>query len=343
MFPLTADPRMVSEGDFPTSGTPAEQLCFLLNYAVLAPSEYNTQPWLFKVSERTVELYADRSRRLPVVDPEDRELTISCGAALFNLRVALRHFGYADEVEVLTHQEHPDELARARMGRASEATEEDHRMFQAIPLRRTNRQAFDRREVPTALLTTLSKLAEREGTWFHMARKEETRRVLANLVVAGDRLQWADKQFRRELAAWVRPHGGKKSHDGLPGSAQSKGSFAASISPLIIRTFDMGDDEAVKDYLLAVGSPVLAVLGTVNDTWHNWLVAGQAVEKLLLYACAEGVQGSFLNQPIELPPLRSVLRDVIGREGFPQLVLRLGYDLPAPPTPRRSVSEVLLR
>src|SRR5215470_2361610 len=101
MFPLTENPRMVSEGNFPTSGTPAEQLCFLLNYAVLAPSEYNTQPWLFKVSERTVELYADRARRLPIVDPEDRELTISCGAALFNLRVALRHFGYADEVEAL--------------------------------------------------------------------------------------------------------------------------------------------------------------------------------------------------------------------------------------------------
>jgi nitroreductase len=342
VFPLTANPRMVSEGDFPAAGTSAEQLCFLLNYAILAPSEYNTQPWLFKVSERTAELYADRSRRLPIVDPEDRELTISCGAALFNLRVALRQFGYTDEVEVLARPDAPNALARVSLGRTREATEEDHQLFQAIQHRLTNRQAFNPREVPSALLATLSEQAEGEGAWFHVVRREETRRILTNLIMIGDRLQWADKQFRRELAAWARPPHDKERQDGLPGYTQSKGSFASSISPFFIRTFDMGDEEAIKDHLLAAGSPVLAVLGTFNDTWWDWLAAGQAAQKLLLYACAEGVQGSFFNQPIELAPLRSILRDLIGRGGFPQLVLRLGYGPAVPPTPRRSVSEVLL-
>jgi nucleotide-binding universal stress UspA family protein len=49
----------------------------------------------------TVELYADRTRALPVIDPDDRELTISCGAALLHLRIALRHFGYAGAVATL--------------------------------------------------------------------------------------------------------------------------------------------------------------------------------------------------------------------------------------------------
>jgi hypothetical protein len=60
---------------------------------VLAPSGHNTQPWLFNVSGDAVELHADRTRGLPVVDPEDRALVISCGAALFFLRTAIRHFG----------------------------------------------------------------------------------------------------------------------------------------------------------------------------------------------------------------------------------------------------------
>jgi hypothetical protein len=227
------------------------------------------------------------------------------------------------------------------MCKTREASAQDHRLFQAIPHRRTNRQAFDRRAVPTALLATLSELAEGEGVWFHVMRREETRQVLTNLIATGDRLQWADKQFRRELAAWARPSGSKR-HDGLAGYTQSKGSFANVISPFIIRTFDMGDDEVMKDRLLAVGAPVLAVLGTWEDSWHAWLAAGQAVEKLLLYAYAEGVQASFLNQPVELAPLRSVLQSLAGRAGFPQLVLRLGYGPTVPPTPRRSVSEVLL-
>jgi hypothetical protein len=90
----------VSESQFPKDGTKTKQLKFLLNYAILAPSSHNTQPWLFKITgDNTVELYADRTRALALVDPTDRALTISCGAALSHLQIAIRHFGYAYKVE----------------------------------------------------------------------------------------------------------------------------------------------------------------------------------------------------------------------------------------------------
>src|SRR5216683_5000593 len=76
---------------------------------------HNTQPWLFKIEDDTIELYADRACALPVVDPDDRELTISCGAALLNLRIALRHFGYRDLVQALPEPDNPDLLARIHM------------------------------------------------------------------------------------------------------------------------------------------------------------------------------------------------------------------------------------
>ncbi|WP_243663734.1 nitroreductase family protein [Rhodothermus marinus] len=88
------DPWQVAEHDFPRYATPEAQLRFLLNYAVLAPSVHNTQPWRFRVVGSEVELYADRTRALAVADPEDRQLIMSCGAALFHLQVAMRHFGY---------------------------------------------------------------------------------------------------------------------------------------------------------------------------------------------------------------------------------------------------------
>jgi hypothetical protein len=341
MLALTSNPRTVSEFDFPITGTPAEQLQFLLNYAALAPSEYNTQPWLFKVRERVVELYADRSRRLPIVDPEDRELTISCGAALFNLRIALRHFGHTYEVEIHANQDSPDLLARISLGKKEAATEEEHQLFYAISQRRSNRHMFEKREVPGDLLSTLNALAGQEGTWFHVVQGEEARQTLVNLIASGDHMQWASRQFRRELARWARPEG-IESHDGLPGYTQVKGTFASSISPYIVRTFDMGNGAAARDRQLVAGSPVLAVLGTFADTWGDWFAAGQAVEKILLYAQTEGISGSFLNQPIEIRALRSQLRDLLGQIGFPQLVIRLGYGPPVPPTPRRSVSEVLV-
>ena len=106
-----ADPWRVDESDFPRYGQAAEKLRFLLRYAVLAPSGHNTQPWRFVIEGESVLLYADRERRLPVADPDDRELTMSCGAALAQLLVAIHHFGLTAEVEELPRLLDPDLLA----------------------------------------------------------------------------------------------------------------------------------------------------------------------------------------------------------------------------------------
>jgi hypothetical protein len=64
---------------------------------------------------------------------------------------------------------------------------------------------------------------------------------------------------------------------------------------------------------------------------------------VLLHARAEGIDASYLNQPIEVPELRPRLRDTIGTSGLPQLLLRMGYGPETKPTPRRTADEVLLR
>jgi hypothetical protein len=93
---------------------------------------------------------------------------------------------------------------------------------------------------------------------------------------------------------------------------------------------------------LAARSPVLVVIGTTEDTPQAWLAAGQALESVLLQATASGLAASFLNQPIEVKELRSRLGEIIGRDGYPQIMLRLGYAKPANPTPRRPAREVLI-
>ena len=73
----------INESDFPSdSSHPREKLAFLLNYAILAPSSHNSQPWKFNVSDDEISLYADRSRWLSVADADKREVYISLGAAL---------------------------------------------------------------------------------------------------------------------------------------------------------------------------------------------------------------------------------------------------------------------
>jgi hypothetical protein len=93
---------------------PADQVDYLIATAARAPSVHNTQPWRFKVSRYKIELYADLRRKLRV-DPLGREMLISCGAAVFGLRLGLRSLGYLPVVELLPDPDRLRLLARVRL------------------------------------------------------------------------------------------------------------------------------------------------------------------------------------------------------------------------------------
>jgi hypothetical protein len=87
--------------------------------------------------------------------------------------------------------------------------------------------------------------------------------------------------------------------------------------------------------------PDVAVLWTVRDDPVEHLRAGQALTRLLLTATVHGAAASLLDQPVELPALRALLRQQAGIHGYPQVVLRLGFGESGVASPRRPVEEVL--
>jgi nitroreductase len=304
----------------------------LVGAAVKAPSSHNTQPWSFRKADGAVLLYADRTRALPVNDTQDRELTISCGAALCNLRVAAAAAGWAAKVSVLPEPEDPDLLARVDLADGHLASEDDRSLAAAIDLRYTHRRRFQDRAVPGELVARLQAAADTEGAWLKVVADDQTRDRIGDLVEEGDRAQFADPRWRRELAAWMHP---RRRGDGL----------VVSITPitrLVVRGFDVGARVGEQDEELAESSPVLAVLGTASDGVGDWLLAGQALQRVLLVAAGEAVQASHLNQPCQVAELRPRLREAVGVSGFPQVVLRMGYpDGQVTRAPRRPVEAVL--
>ncbi|MBI5454147.1 MAG: nitroreductase [Deltaproteobacteria bacterium] len=338
---MPGSPWDADERNFPEKGGVEERLRFLLNYAVLAPSSHNTQPWLFDVKGPTVEIYADRTRALPVVDPEDRALTISCGAALFNLRAALSRFDYGYSVEVLPVRSNPDLLARVTIAGKDGESEDEARLFESIKMRRTNRMPFQKTGVPPDVKDRIEQAASIEGAWLYTCDSLEERLKVADLVAEGDRIQAGSRLFRRELASWVHSNR-TRSRDGMPGYAFGISDSVSYASPLVIRTFDWGKGQAARDRQLAEGSPLLTVLCTGDDTPASWINAGTALERTLLTACLNGIYASFLNQPIEVSTLRPRLKEITGK-GHPQIILRMGYGPEVRPTPRRALSEVILQ
>lgn len=336
---VSPDPWSVSEADFPADAPEREQLRHMVGYAVLAPSAHNSQPWRFHVSDAGIELHADRARGLPVSDPDGRELTISCGAALFFLRVAVRRFGHMDRVHLFPDPARPDLLALVSRGDEVRASREVLTLFRAIRERRTHRPAFDARELTPPDLAAVREAAEDEGGWLRPIGGP-LRSEVAALVEAADHLQYADGAFRRELASWIRPTA-RGADDGIPAYALGIPDLLAPLGPALMGRLNLGGMRGSSDRRAAETAPLLAVLGTEGDRRSDWLNAGQSLARVLLAGRARGLSAAFLNQPVQVPELRARLREMLGREGWPQLILRMGHGQELRPTPRRGVDEVL--
>ncbi|HEY5143992.1 MAG TPA: hypothetical protein VII98_10865 [Solirubrobacteraceae bacterium] len=321
----------------PGSATPSPQpqlLREIVGAAIHAPSSHNTQPWLFRLAGGAIELYADRTRALPVNDPHDRELTLSCGAALLTLRVGAAHAGLAASVDVIPEPGDPDLLARVRLERGAPAAELAA-LFDAVSYRRTYRELFDHATpIPADLLDGLAAAAAAEGAWMAVL-EGDAREAFIALVDEGDRALFADPSWRRELAVWLHP---RRRGDGLTAPA-----LTAPIERTLVRHVDLGKSIAGRDADLARKSEVLAVIGSDGDDAAAWLAAGQALQRALLVNAARGLQASYLNQPLQVAELRPKVQHLLRRSGFPQVAVRLGW--PAGElrhTPRRPLDDVLL-
>ena len=322
--------------------TPREIFTNVVAAAVMAPSSHNTQPWRFRIVGPTLEVLADPRRRLAVIDGDQRQLIQSCGCALFNARVALRAMGFEDEVHVLPDPARPELLAIVRVGAPIVSSERELARMRAIAVRHTNRRGFLNRPVSEHDATRLTEAAAHEGAWA-VRLHPEVKRLLATVIDRADRLQYGDPAFRAELAEWlVGPL--SRRHDGIPFVEKEYGSSMPFGAMRALRSPDLGEEFGQLEKSLVRSSPVVMVVGTERDDPAAWLAAGQALEALLLDATAFGLSASFLNQALEIPELRGNVAEIVGRIGFPQMVLRLGFSVEPVrhPAPRRPLDDVLL-
>jgi hypothetical protein len=302
-----------------------------------APSVHNTQPWNFRIGDDSVELLADFSRQLPVLDPTGRQLHVSCGATLQHLVVALRAAGF-DSVVKLLPSDDPQLLASVQVTEGAPADGEELALAAAIPVRHSQRDPFAGQAVEHEALAQLRKAAEAEGAWLALLESRDDQIMLAVLLSHADAAEASSPEYKDELQHWLRTD---PSFDGIPVSALP--TVADRHSEVIVRDFTAGDAApASGDSPAPDERPALVILGTDGDTPREWLTAGRALSRLLLTATTLDLRASMLGQVIDLPGIRQQLRTELRLVGEPQMVVRIGYGPLAPASPRRPVSEIVV-
>ena len=310
----------------------------VVELASLAPSVHNTQPWRFTWDGTTLAVHEDPSRALPVLDPQGRERRISCGSAVLMARLAFAELGYDVEVAVLDGSER---LAELRVRGRRQPTQEESALAQAIPRRTTDRDPFDDRPLPDELVAALMGAAEQEGAWLHFVGDEATADTveLQVLLSHADDSQRSDPAYLAELAAWRRD----REAEGIPSRALPSVPAELRGSTWTARDFDAATSapsEAVHEPPVPE-HPAVAVLTTSGDSPADWLVAGQALGRVLLRAAVDHVAAQPLTQVLEVPVLRARMRHVLGSVGHPQMLLRLGYGHAGPTSRRRPPEQTL--
>ncbi|GLY69927.1 Acg family FMN-binding oxidoreductase [Amycolatopsis taiwanensis] len=276
-----------------------------------APSVHDTQPWALEAHAEEAELYERFEAALPRHDPSGRDRTISCGAALTNLELAVRALGWDTEVSLFPEPDRPELVARVRAAGRKDTSETEVERYAAIFRRHSYREPFSLHPLSRGTLRALAGVVDDPGVRVRVIDPRTESSTLAELFDYAAGVLRADRAYQRELSTWTRG----PSESTLPWGG-------------LVRTDTrVPDTVTLTERLMREG--ILVVL-TTDDGRRDHVLAGAAMQQVWLAAITRGLVASVLTQPLQLREVRAGLIGRLGLSEYPQLFLRVGNPVTAP-------------
>ena len=317
---------------------PTSVLRELVRYATLAANSHNTQPWQFRLSDRTILVLPDPRRRLPTVDPDDHHMFASLGCAVENIVQAARAFG-------LRAVPSYEPIARGMRVDLDAAPPERTDLFDAVTRRQSTRADYDGRSVPPQHLRLLEAAGNGDGVRMLLFTERQQREEILSYLVAGNNAQMDDVAFREELVSWIRfsYDDALSTKDGLFSKCSGNPVLPGWIGRLIFSQVFRKDAENRKYESQLRSSAGVAVFVSDKNEPAYWAEAGRCCQRFALRATALQLRHAFVNQPVEVPAVRRQFGTYLGiGDRRPDLVMRFGYGPELPKSLRRPVEQVIL-
>jgi hypothetical protein len=287
----------------------------LVAAAVLAANAHNTQPWKFAVTDERIDLFADHSRTMGAMDAIGRELQLSLGCALENLVLAARAHGLAPDVVLQPDPTDPGHVATIGLPAAERSISP---LYRAIPLRHTNRAAYDTdRAIPASELDAISALGDVDETSVAWLTRSDELREFGQMTVDATAAILADADQARDDFAWYRQdwHEIEQHRDGITMDAAGLGEPSRSVIRLLPASsqeqMQGGWLDATRDRHVATAAAYGLVLVRDRHDAVQLLQAGRLFQRAHLHATDRGLAVQPLNQAFE----RADREAVSGGEG----------------------------
>jgi nitroreductase len=319
-------------GQFPDADT----VRAVLTLASQAPSIYNTQPWRWRVDRTSLHLYSDPGLQLPNTDPDGRDLMLSCGTTLNHGAIALAAMGWHAELHRLPDPANPRHLAAIEV-RPHTPNHVDIALAAAIPRRRTDRRIYSAWPMRASAIESMVALAARMGV---ILRKVDAVDQLNKIVKQAVWDHATNHDYLVEVTMWSGRYG---SRAGVPTRNTPEHDCSAPLPGRIFAGPGLAQPPGAST---VDDNAVILALGTETDDRLAQLRAGEATSAVLLTATAMGLASCPVTEPLEMPKTREAVRsNVFGTDGYPQILLRVGWAPinadPLPQTPRHGLSRVV--
>lgn len=339
----------------------------MVQAAILAANPHNTQPWLFKISDTSIELHADTERNAGALDPYMREQYIGLGCALENLMLAAAAHGYAAEASLFAGKLSPlaaspktPLVARVDLAPGPKQASE---LYDAIPRRHTNRNPYYLKTVPADFVDGLNQLTKDEpDIKLFLFTADADRGRIVDMIANADHVVYADPQVEQGSAPWIRENWGdiQKFRDGIivdefgdPPLTAAARKFLPSPMMKFATRHKWLDSPSYTEILKATPLFGLIALRDRYDGEQN-LRAGRLWQRAHLLATVHGLAGRPVNEAVELidnqrlhnqpPQAEAALAALTGDPGWqPTFMFRFGYPVrDVLPSPRRPAKDVLI-
>jgi hypothetical protein len=318
-----------------------------------APSIFNQRPW---------ELRLAADDRLEVCSVPDtilggrlpREVVISCGAALYNLRLAIAVAGRTPSVWLLPGLDRESELLttvseqrtllasiEVMPSRATPPTAAQQELYEALWLRRTDRAPYRYLPVPTPILVEMEIAAAHEHGWLRIVPRAESRKLRRAAIRASAELGNTLSGLRKVPTAEYGPTPSDEKAPPtrpdfwLPGQAErfERHPQLMALSSDDDRPLDwLRAGEALQHALLTGTRYSMSALGGRSAGYRTQLQYGpldvHRIRPRPAVPAGYAVEASFLTQALELADISGRLRSWPWRSNYtevPQIVVRVGY------------------
>jgi hypothetical protein len=315
----------------------------ILKLASLAPSGHNSQPWYVKiVAPNRWIIGADPGRRLPAVDPDNREVMLSLGAFAENLSIAAASHGLRADMRVIAQTSFDPEIIEVAL---TESAPEEY------PLRRlTQRMTVKHGYLPSEIkkqdVAALS--AHMQGHLFYFPRGKGHAACIEEVVVESFRIQANRDDAQREFIKWLRlsDSDAETHRDGLT----VEGMEIRGFKGWFVRHF-VKPEEFLKPVFRRQGVDLAQELARQGGGWFvitssgnrvsDWVDAGRKFERLALMARERNIAIHPMTQPLEETLGQNRIAASHSAAVIPQFVLRVGYlaEYPDPVSLRRPMRE----